>query len=121
MFIIQDSGSKEVRGRSGPGSTDNIVPSKRKKMSDRTANGVTANGRGGVTAHGASVTHNGASVTHNGASATHNGGSVTASTSVMLVAGQGPGQRTAVVPKVLTARKRTKNGVLKAPTELWLV
>ena len=24
-------------------------------------------------------------------------------------------------PKVLTARKRTKNGVLKAPTELWLV
>ena len=83
-------------------------------MSDRTANSVTANGRGGVTAHGASVTHN-------GASATHNGSSVTASTSVMLVAGQGPGQRTAVVPKVLTARKRTKNGVLKAPTELWLV
>ena len=64
---------------------------------------MTANGRGGVT--------------HNGASATHNGGSVTADTSVMLVAGQ----RTAVVPKVLTARKRTKNGVLKAPTELWLV
>ena len=97
-------------------------------MSDRTANSVTANGRGGVTANGASVTHNGASVTHNGASATyngasvtHNGGSVTADTSVMLVAGQGPGQRTAVVPKVLTARKRTKNGVLKAPTELWLV
>ena len=83
-------------------------------MSDRTANSVTANGRGGVTANGASVTHNGASVTHNG-------GSVTADTSVMLVAGQGPGQRTAVVPKVLTARKRTKNGVLKAPTELWLV
>ena len=79
-------------------------------MSDRTANSVTANGRGGVT-------HNGASATHNGASATHNGGSVTADTSVMLVAGQ----RTAVVPKVLTARKRTKNGVLKAPTELWLV
>ena len=76
-------------------------------MSDRTANSVTANGRGGVTANGASVTHNGASVT--------------ADTSVMLVAGQGPGQRTAVVPKVLTARKRTKNGVLKAPTELWLV
>ena len=73
-------------------------------MSDRTANSVTANGRGGVT-------HNGASVTANGAS------SVTADTSVMLVAGQ----RTAVVPKVLTARKRTKNGVLKAPTELWLV
>ena len=72
-------------------------------MSDRTANSVTANGRGGVT--------------HNGASVTHNGGSVTADTSVMLVAGQ----RTAVVPKVLTARKRTKNGVLKAPTELWLV
>ena len=98
-------------------------------MSDRTANSVTANGRGGVTAHGASVTHNGASATYNGASATHNGASVTpngassvtASTSVMLVAGQGPGQRTAVVPKVLTARKRTKNGVLKAPTELWLV
>ena len=108
MFIIQDSGSKEVRGRSGPGSTDNIVPSKRKKMSDRTANSVTANGRGGVTANGAS-------------SVTANGGSVTADTSVMLVAGQGPGQRTAVVPKVLTARKRTKNGVLKAPTELWLV
>ena len=79
-------------------------------MSDRTANSVTANGRGGVT-------HNGASVTHNGASVAHNGGSVTADTSVMLVAGQ----RTAVVPKVLTARKRTKNGVLKAPTELWLV
>ena len=76
-------------------------------MSDRTANSVTANGRGGVT--------------QNGASATHNGGSVTADTSVMLVAGQGPGHRTAVVPKVLTARKRTKNGVLKAPTELWLV
>ena len=90
-------------------------------MSDRTANSVTANGRGGVTANGGSVTHNGASVTHNGASATPNGGSVTADTSVMLVAGQGPGQRTAVVPKVLTARKRTKNGVLKAPTELWLV
>ena len=104
-------------------------------MSDRAANSVTSNGRGGVTAHGASVTHNGASVTHNGASVTHNsasatyngasatsnGGSVTAGTSVMLVAGQGPGQRTAVVPKVLTARKRTKNGVLKAPTELWLV
>ena len=111
-------------------------------MSDRTANSVTANGRGGVTANGASVTHNGASATHNGASVTHNGasatyngasvthnggsashdgGSVTADTSVMLVAGQGPGQRTAVVPKVLTARKRTKNGVLKAPTELWLV
>ena len=79
-------------------------------MSDRTANSVTANGRGGVT-------HNGASATHNGGSATHNGASVTADTSVMLVAGQ----RTAVVPKVLTARKRTKNGVLKAPTELWLV
>ena len=97
-------------------------------MSDRTANSVTANGRGGVTHNGSSATHNGASVTHNsasatynGASATHNGGSVTADTSVMLVAGQGPGQRTAVVPKVLTARKRTKNGVLKAPTELWLV
>ena len=115
MFIMQDSGSKEVRGRSGPGSTDNIVPSKRKKMSDRTANSVTANGRGGVTHNGASATHNGAS------SVTANGGSVTAGTSVMLVAGQGPGQRTAVVPKVLTARKRTKNGVLKAPTELWLV
>ena len=79
-------------------------------MSDRTANSVTANGRGGVT-------HNGASATHNRASAPHNGASVTADTSVMLVAGQ----RTAVVPKVLTARKRTKNGVLKAPTELWLV
>ena len=79
-------------------------------MSDRTANSVTANGRGGVT-------HNGASATHNGASVTANGASVTADTSVMLVAGQ----RTAVVPKVLTARKRTKNGVLKAPTELWLV
>ena len=65
-------------------------------MSDRTANSVTANGRGGVT---------------------HNGASLTADTSVILVAGQ----RTAVVPKVLTARKRTKNGVLKAPTELWLV
>ena len=26
-----------------------------------------------------------------------------------------------VSPKILTARKRTKNGVLKAPTELWLV
>ena len=88
-------------------------------MSDRTANSVTANGRGGVTHNGASVTHNGASATHNGASATHTNGasSVTADTSVMLVAGQ----RTAVVPKVLTARKRTKNGVLKAPTELWLV
>ena len=24
-------------------------------------------------------------------------------------------------PKILTARKRTKNGALKAPTELWLV
>ena len=24
-------------------------------------------------------------------------------------------------PKILTARKRTKNGILKAPTELWLV
>ena len=24
-------------------------------------------------------------------------------------------------PKILTARKRTKNGVLKKPTELWLV
>ena len=24
-------------------------------------------------------------------------------------------------PKILTARKRTKNGVLKTPTELWLV
>ena len=24
-------------------------------------------------------------------------------------------------PKILTARKRTKNGMLKAPTELWLV
>ena len=24
-------------------------------------------------------------------------------------------------PKILTARKRTKNGLLKAPTELWLV
>ena len=71
---------------------------------------MTANGRGGVT-------HNGASATHNGASVIANGGSVTADTSVMLVAGQ----RTAVVPKVLTARKRTKNGVLKAPTELWLV
>ena len=80
-------------------------------MSDRTANSVTANGRGGVTHNGASATHNGAS------SVTANGGSVTADTSVMLVAGQ----RTAVVPKVLTARKRTKNGVLKAPTELWLV
>ena len=79
-------------------------------MSDRTANSVTANGRG-------DVTHNGASATHNRASAPHNGASVTADTSVMLVAGQ----RTAVVPKVLTARKRTKNGVLKAPTELWLV
>ena len=97
-------------------------------MSDRTANSVTANGRGGLTHNGARLTHNGASVTHNsasatynGASVTHNGGSVTADTSVMLVAGQGPGQRTAVVPKVLTARKRTKNGVLKAPTELWLV
>ena len=87
-------------------------------MSDRTANSVTANGRGGVTHNGASATHNGGSVTHNGGSATHNGASsVTADTSVMLVAGQ----RTAVVPKVLTARKRTKNGVLKAPTELWLV
>ena len=93
-------------------------------MSDRTANSVTANGRGGVTHNGATATHNGASATHNGSSATHkggsathNGGSVTADTSVMLVAGQ----RTAVVPKVLTARKRTKNGVLKAPTELWLV
>ena len=65
------------------------------------------------------MTHNGASATHtNGASVTANGASsVTADTSVMLVAGQ----RTAVVPKVLTARKRTKNGVLKAPTELWLV
>ena len=71
-----------------------------------------------ATHNGASVTHNGCSVTHNGASSvTANGGSVTADTSVMLVAGQ----RTAVVPKVLTARKRTKNGVLKAPTELWLV
>ena len=86
-------------------------------MSDRTANSVTANGRGGVTHNGASVTHNGSSATHNGGSVTANGGSVTADTSVMLVAGQ----RTAVVPKVLTARKRTKNGVLKAPTELWLV
>ena len=24
-------------------------------------------------------------------------------------------------PRILTARKRTKNGVLKTPTELWLV
>ena len=70
-----------------------------------------------MTHNGASVTHTGASATHNGASVTHNGSGVTADTSVMLVAGQ----RTAVVPKVLTARKRTKNGVLKAPTELWLV
>ena len=81
-------------------------------MSDRTANSVTANGRGGVTHNGASATH-----TNGASSVTANGGSVTADTSVMLVAGQ----RTAVVPKVLTARKRTKNGVLKAPTELWLV
>ena len=27
----------------------------------------------------------------------------------------------AAPPKILTARKRTKNGILKAPTELWLV
>ena len=33
----------------------------------------------------------------------------------------GPANNTISPPKILTARKRTKNGILKAPTELWLV
>ena len=35
--------------------------------------------------------------------------------------GHTPSRTVPNTPKILTARKRTKNGVLKAPTELWLV
>ena len=73
----------------------NVVPTKRKKVSENGHNGSVE-----------TQLKNGSNI--------HNGGN-----SAQTLNGS---QRTIQhAPKILTARKRTKNGVLKAPTELWLV